>query len=80
MSTLTTYTTNKNTPFKTGLRAGVAVLFLSVFVTACGGGKTDNSLAGKKEELAKLKAESKTLTEKIAKLDAEIKAADPTQA
>lgn len=78
MSTLTTYTTNKKTPFKTGLRAGVAVMFLSVFVTACGGGKTDNSLAGKKEELAKLKAESKTLTEKIAKLDAEIKAADPS--
>lgn len=78
MSTLTTYTTNKKTPFNTGLRAGVAVLFLSVFVTACGGGKTDNSLAGKKEELAKLKAESKTLTEKIAKLDAEIKAADPS--
>ncbi|AYQ34148.1 efflux RND transporter periplasmic adaptor subunit [Runella sp. SP2] len=78
MSTLTTYTSNKKTPFNTGLRAGVAVLFLSVFVTACGGGKTDNSLAGKKEELAKLKAESKTLTEKIAKLDAEIKAADPS--
>lgn len=78
MSTLTTYTSNKKTPFTTGLRAGVAVMFLSVFVTACGGGKTDNSLAGKKEELAKLKAESKTLTEKIAKLDAEIKAADPS--
>lgn len=78
MSTLTTYTSNKKTPFNTGLRAGVAVMFLSVFVTACGGGKTDNSLAGKKEELAKLKAESKTLTEKIAKLDAEIKAADPS--
>lgn len=78
MSTLTTYTSNNKTPLRAGLRAGVAVMFLAAFVTACGGEKADNSLAGKKAELAKLKAESKTLTEKIAKLDAEIKAADPS--
>ena len=78
MSTLTTYTSNNKTPLRAGLRAGLAVMFLAVFMTACGGEKTDNSLAGKKAELAKLKAESKTLTEKIAKLDAEIKAADPS--
>jgi RND family efflux transporter MFP subunit len=57
------------------------ILFLltaTFLVTACGGEKQPNTLAEKKEALAKLKTEAKSLTDKIAKLDAEIKAADPS--
>ena len=46
--------------------------------TACGGEKADNSLAGKKAQLAKLKSESKELATKIEKLETELKATDPT--
>jgi len=73
MNTLVKYTTDKKAPV-----AGLGAAILFVLVTACGGEKGANTLAGKKEELAKLKAESKTLAEKIAKLDAEIKVADPS--
>ncbi|MCU0338554.1 MAG: efflux RND transporter periplasmic adaptor subunit [Spirosomaceae bacterium] len=44
---------------------------------ACSGA-TDNSLAGKKKQLAELKTQAKELTAKIAALDAEIKAEDPS--
>lgn len=57
------------------------ILFLltaTFLVTACGGEKQPNTLAEKKAALAKLKTDAKSLTEKIAKLDAEIKAADPS--
>ncbi|MEZ4902472.1 MAG: hypothetical protein R2822_12335 [Spirosomataceae bacterium] len=54
------------------------LLTATLFVTSCGGEKQPNSLAEKKEALAKLKAEAKTLTEKITKLETEIKAADPS--
>ena len=56
MSTLTTYTSNNKTPLRAGLRAGLAVMFLAVFMTACGGEKTGHSFGGKKGGLAKLEA------------------------
>lgn len=72
MSTLLKYTLKK-API-----AGVGAVLILFLVTACGGEKQPNTLAEKKEALAKMKTEAKSLTEKIAKLDAEIKAADPS--
>ncbi|MCP1381834.1 efflux RND transporter periplasmic adaptor subunit [Runella salmonicolor] len=56
----------------------IFLLTATLFVTACGGEKKPNTLAEKKEALAKLKADAKTLTEKITALETELKAADPT--
>ncbi|AXE18779.1 efflux RND transporter periplasmic adaptor subunit [Runella rosea] len=56
----------------------IFLLAATLFVTACGGEKKPNTLAEKKEALAKLKADAKTLTEKITALETELKAADPT--
>lgn len=57
----------------------IIVLLTATFLaTACGGEKQPNTLAEKKEALAKMKTEAESLTEKITKLDAEIKAADPS--
>jgi len=56
----------------------IFLLAATLFITACGGEKKPNTLAEKKEALAKLKADAKTLTEKITALETELKAADPT--
>lgn len=56
----------------------IILLAATLFVTACGGEKKPNTLAEKKEALAKLKADSKALTEKITTLETELKAADPS--
>jgi len=56
----------------------VLLLTATLFITSCGGKKGDNSLAGKKAQLAEMKTQAKELTAKIDKLDAEIKAADPS--
>ncbi|WP_428667562.1 efflux RND transporter periplasmic adaptor subunit [Runella sp.] len=56
----------------------IILLAATLFVTACGGEKKPNTLAEKKEALAKLKADSKALTEKITSLETELKAADPS--
>ncbi len=69
MRTLLKYTLKK---------APIGSFLILILLAACGGEKQPNTLAEKKEALSKLKAESKALTEKIAKLDAEIKAADPS--
>lgn len=56
----------------------ILLLTATLFITACGGEKKPNTLAEKKEALAKLKADSKALTEKITALETELKAADPS--
>ena len=62
------------------MKAQYIAFFLTAtfLITACGGEKKPNTLAEKKEALAKMKAESKALTEKITALETEIKTADPT--
>jgi len=72
MSTLLKYTLKKASI------GGAGVILILLLVTACGGEKQPNTLAEKKEALAKLKTEAKSLTEKITALEVEIKAADPT--
>lgn len=56
----------------------ILLLTATLFITACGGEKKPNTLAEKKESLAKLKADSKALTEKITALETELKATDPS--
>lgn len=56
----------------------ILLLTATLLITACGGEKKANTVAEKKEALAQLKAEAKTLTEKISALEAELKAVDPT--
>ncbi|AEI47407.1 efflux transporter, RND family, MFP subunit [Runella slithyformis DSM 19594] len=56
----------------------IFLLTATLFITACGGEKKPNTLAEKKEALAKLKADSKALTEKITALETELKATDPS--
>lgn len=56
----------------------ILLLTATLLITACGGEKKANTVAEKKEALAQLKAEAKTLTEKISALETELKAADPT--
>lgn len=53
------------------------IFLLTLGLAACGG-QTDNSLEGKKKQLAELKTQAKDLNAQITKLDAEIKAADPS--
>ena len=77
MSTLLKYTLKK-APIGLGLHSTLGAVLILFLVTACGGEKQPNTLAEKKEALAKLKTEAKSLTERITALEAEIKAADPT--
>lgn len=56
----------------------ILLLTATLFITACGGEKKPNTLAEKKEALAKLKADSKALNEKITALETELKATDPS--
>jgi RND family efflux transporter MFP subunit len=77
MSTSLKYTLKK-APIGLGLHSTLGAVLILFLVTACGGEKQPNTLAEKKEALAKLKTEAKSLTEKITALEAEIKAADPT--
>ena len=44
----------------------------------CGGEKTDNSLAGKKKQLAEMKTQAKALTAKITALETDLKKTDPS--
>lgn len=70
----------KNTekaPFGTVRRAGLGAFLIIVGLAACSKSE-DNSLLGKKAQLAEMKTQAKDLTAKIMKLDAEIKAADPS--
>ncbi len=66
---------NSNNTF---MKAQYIFLLTATLLTACGGEKKPNTLAEKKESLAKMKADAKSLTEKIAALETEIKAADPS--
>lgn len=59
------------------LKITVLIATLGSLVVGCKS-DGDNSLAGKKKQLAELKTQEKELTAKIAKLDADIKAADPS--
>lgn len=77
MSTSLKYTLKK-APIGLGLHSTLGAVLILFLVTACGGEKQPNTLAEKKEALAKLKTEAKSLTEKITALEVEIKAADPT--
>lgn len=69
-------------PFKNLKHLKIALLLfplwgLGGFLSGCSK-PTDNSLAGKKAQLSELKAEAKKIAVKIEKLDAEIKAQDPS--
>ena len=66
---------NSNNTF---MKAQYIFLLTATLLTACGGEKKPNTLAEKKESLAKMKADAKSLTEKIAALETEIKTADPS--
>jgi membrane fusion protein, multidrug efflux system len=61
----------------TTLMKATYLILITVLLASCGE-KTDNSLAGKKAQLAEMKTQAKELTDKITKLDAEIKATDPS--
>lgn len=54
----------------------IAGLLLITILTACGGNKENPALKAKKDELAKLQQDAKTINEKIAKLVKEIAALD----
>ena len=53
---------------------------MTVLLAACGGGEKKEGLAGKKEELAKLKAERSETEKKIKALEIEITKMDPNKA
>jgi RND family efflux transporter MFP subunit len=53
---------------------------MTILLTACGGGEKKEGLAGKKEELAKLKAERAESEKKIKALEIEIAKLDPGKA
>jgi membrane fusion protein, multidrug efflux system len=53
------------------------LILITVLLASCGE-KSDNSLVGKKKQLAEMKASAKELTAKITTLETEIKAADPS--
>jgi membrane fusion protein, multidrug efflux system len=57
----------------------ILLLSLMVFVTVSCGKKEDNSLAGKKAQLATLQKEASTLTDKIQKLQSEIDKLEPNK-
>jgi membrane fusion protein, multidrug efflux system len=57
----------------------ILLMSLMVFVTVSCGKKEDNSLAGKKAQLATLQKEASTLTDKIQKLQSEIDKLEPNK-
>ncbi len=57
----------------------ILLMSLMVFVTVSCGKKEDNSLAGKKTQLATLQKEASTLTDKIQKLQSEIDKLEPNK-
>lgn len=57
----------------------ILLMSLMVFVTVSCGKKEDNSLAGKKAQLATLQKEASTITDKIQKLQSEIDKLEPSK-
>lgn len=57
----------------------ILIMSLMVFVTVSCGKKEDNSLGGKKAQLATLQKEASTLTDKIQKLQSEIDKLEPNK-